>query len=132
MNTASLELCEELHKLSGWENTHFNTWLSTESDEVTTSANNALFGYGVENKAGSIYCIPAYDCGYLLRKLPAYVESGHIELANFDTAGWKIGYYNGNPTLKMLEYTIQNADTPEDALCKLAIELFKVGVLKRS
>lgn len=59
---------------------------------------------------------PAYSAGYLLRKLPK----------DETTYGFKLGkwyaQYQAAPVF---------ADTPEDALCKLAIELFKQGVLKK-
>lgn len=52
MNTASLELCKELHEL-----THWNT--DKEWPRVTDQDGNDAHGY-----------VPNYSLGYLLRKLP--------------------------------------------------------------
>lgn len=76
--------------------------------------------------------VPAYDLGYLLRKLPAKIDTGEsVELHEIygwlymsmaeDGKEWHFGY--GVVDLH------GQADTPEDAACKLAIELFKQGVL---
>lgn len=92
MNTASLELCKELFKLSGW------IGIYGPNTEVT------------------------YDLGYLIRQLPA-VSGGVLTLQPADhepTTAWRVGYGDN----------MTEADTPEDAACKLAIELCKQGVLK--
>lgn len=111
MNVASLELSKELYELSGWEdvsNTH--VFYGTHWDISKASMTESI---GLQNMH-----LPAYDLGYLLRKLDGF----DIQL-NYSNQ-WRTWNcwaddYDGK------------ADTPEDAACKLAIELFKQGVLTR-
>lgn len=70
--------------------------------------------------------VPAYDLGYLLRKLPMYLEIKHPDTLRL-TIGAVIGgrwcaSYDWEDGGVMHE---QFQGTPEDAACKLAIELFK-------
>lgn len=99
-DVASLELCRELHELSGWE----------DVDQFSRKP-----GF-VQKPMGSL---PLYDLGYLLRKLPPQTR---LFKARESTYGIAIG--------TMVEKYKQFADTPEDAAAKLAIELFKQGILK--
>ena len=107
MEVASLELSKTLWKLSGWDYLS-HQWLSPYDDSH-----------------------PVYDLGYLLRKLPqnswvGYVDtSGRRDFALAKTYAWN---EKGDDINKIAEC---RADTPEDAACLLAIELFKHGVLKR-
>ena len=133
MNVCSLELAKELYKLSGWEDTEKS--YNIENDVEDTSM--AILMHPEHT--------PAYDLGYLLRKLPPQIRlpykngrlrnrpnflslrpkrhygSGHVY-----KPGWEAIYlkYRTN------DYIIAVADTPEDAAAKLAIELFKPGILK--
>lgn len=110
MNVASLENCKELYELSGWE-TSRDRYYPDRKPQLAIGP----FGAKLPSTA-----IPAYDLGYLLRKLP----SGVTLFSNSnggDPNDYSIKYENG-------EWI--TADTPEDAACKLAIELFKQGVLK--
>ena len=114
MKTASLELCEKLYELSGWKDTVME-W----------GEHGLQFVEGINNTANGF--IPAYDLGYLLRKLPAMHPDtkAPLVLAQFPyTKQWGCDYaFNiGFDNAKI-------ADTPEDAACKLAIELFKQGIL---
>jgi hypothetical protein len=61
--------------------------------------------------------IPAYDLGYLLRKLPQ---------------PYSIMAYSTGRLVAVQGEVTATADTPEDAAAKLAIELFKQGILTRS
>lgn len=119
MNVADLELCKELYELSGW----FDTYFFWDADNGVAEKSEALLMHPTKN-------CPAYDLGYLLRKLPAKImgknnmliflslsHSGSEWWANYETGG------NSRAEIQM------SADTPEDALTKLAIELFKQGVL---
>lgn len=137
MNVASLELCKELYELSGWETNETEYWTTSIENYVSLPT----------NRIGSKIC-PAYDLGYLLRKLPPairvradwlylYIMPGHSE-----GGVWLSGYRRMWPIKlspfidysKSKEYLlnrIEPSDTPEDAACKLAIELFKVGILTR-
>lgn len=99
-NVADLKLCKELHELSGWDD-------CSESYRSSTKWKQ-----------------PAYDAGYLLRKLPDSILSkvdGKYNLRVVPVASTK-------EPRKPEHY---EADIPENALCKLSIELFKQGVLKR-
>jgi len=104
--TASLELCRELYELSGWEGD--KDWRH-------------------EPKA------PAYDCGYLLRKLPYSVLDEYqskvygVKLKATASGGWVAWYGEIGQSTEMY---FNSADTPEDAICSLAISLFRNGVLK--
>lgn len=125
MTVASLELCKELYELSGWGDTH-GCWY--ESYAVTTiecwpwqrDHNYRDEGYHSET--------PAYDLSYLLRKLPKtrkrktakQSRTERLNLSAADDGSWVAGYLGHGFVL---------ADTPEDAACDLAIELFKKGVL---
>jgi len=99
---ASLELSKELYKLSGW----------IDPDQE---------GYMYTPDA------PYYDCGYLLRKLPnpKQGDGNPFSMELYTDGRWKAGYFSVQSTGP---YVV--ADTPENALCKLAIELIKQGVIK--
>lgn len=108
MEVASLELCKELYELSGWENTSFYHDISEGFDEyhLAYSSNKKL------PVDGGLY--PAYDLGYLIRKLPVDTQMNRLS--------------NGDWGFKSQTFA-RVADTPEDAACKLIIELFKQGIL---
>lgn len=114
MNTASLELCQDLYKLSGWNLTEKH-WYKGEP------VYHAPYPWDC----------PAYDLGFLLEKL----GNLHVELkrpySNSEPINlWScMAVYDDGEELPA--YLIESANTPEDAACKLAIELFKHGVLKR-
>lgn len=100
MKVASLEYCKELYKLSRWG-----------SEDVSP---------GAEDKY-----IKRYDLGYLIRKMPAvtYLTSDGDEF---------VASYTPNIEIIELGKTAQywfGSKKPEDALCRLAIELWKQGVL---
>lgn len=121
-NVASLDLCRELYELSGWE-AHF---------AYNTYTGNVVKRFAKHDPA----ILPAYDLGYLLRKLPKYI--GHASqscrfglfpqgFTNTASANWCASY----DTYKGEIYLLQTADTPEDAACKLAVELFKQDILQK-
>lgn len=101
-NVASLELSKKLYELSGWGdygNDPIEKWLDYTDD----------------------WSVPAYDCGYLLRKLPKFCrvwlrDESPLWIATHGAGGSEHG-------------TTAYMDTPEDALCKLAIKLFEERVL---
>jgi hypothetical protein len=126
MNVASLELCKELYELSGWITPDFS-YVSDNirNDDERNYARQFRPVYEGMAKEPGTYRFPAYDLGYLLRKLPAPKGSGNLKLElSSDTNQWYcyygIGIYYG-----------ATADTPEDAAAKLAIVLFKQGVLSK-
>lgn len=102
MNVASLSLCKELHELSGWDSPH-------------------LSGETVNGKRA----YPRYDLGYLLRKLPPHSYVG--QHGNSGYTSWNTDF-----AIKLQQPQLEfeaTAGTPEDAVCRLAIELFKQGIL---
>lgn len=130
MNVASLDLCKELYELSGWDDTEYvwaqNFFLDGKPRiKWDVQTNVQSLGY----KPGA-NLIPAYDLGYLLRKLPKGVKLFRLtdeiadELVPKDSraAHWRIIY-------ELDKHWWLSADTPEDATCKLAIELIKQGIL---
>lgn len=129
MNTASLELSKELYELSGgkllseWGSTYF----------YYTPDGGSSTGHTVIVGTRSTVDIPAYDLGYLLRKLPPIVtlksRAGGRWSAQLVKGQLVYSYQEQKDEIKKWEVE-RTADTPEDAACKLAIELFKQGVLK--
>ena len=107
MNVASLELSKELYELSGWKDTEYG-WLAYSDWETNT------LSYELSKQDKKRWVAGAYDLGYLLRKIDQ-VAIEHYE------GRWK--------ALHMTSSAGLTADTPEDAACKLAIELFKQKVL---
>lgn len=125
---AWLDTCKQLHKVSGWEDTEYSWWVmqwgETEKHPTDTSIAHAFIE------------VPHYDLGYLLRKLPDTVEIGGRPTTLF-TQKRHNGYYMAYMTrtgehwpFDFLAIVKDTADTPENAACKLAIELFKQGILK--
>ncbi|MFB9654784.1 hypothetical protein [Pseudarthrobacter oxydans] len=116
MNVASLELCKELYELSGWTGTHA-VW----HDDTTLSPLACEY----EDITVAIHFTPAYDLGYLLRKLPA---GTNVVSTGEDYHCW---YQDGDAVSEVTDDYGAGADTPEDAAAKLAIELFKLGLLNK-
>ena len=109
MSYASHNLCTELFELSDWG----KYWTDESRDNG----------------------IPAYDLSYLLRKLPVEHKEATLKLSAFTLDG-KSFYYADYEHVPELDpswdvFNTQPADTPEDAAAKLAIELFKRGVLSK-
>lgn len=134
MQVASLELCKELYGLSLWQPvddlpndaaTDARFWLErTHSQPVVKHQLEAGF-----NSWQII--VPAYDLGYLLRKLPPELsdEDNRVFLSmNISMMqNWCARYADAAGNRMNIEKFY--APTPENAACKLAIELFKQGVL---
>lgn len=116
MNVASQKLCEELFELSGWTNTDNGYFLLHDGT------------YRVHNFPKCKF--PAYDAGFLLRKLPYKIGNGKwsIWLRLGKTINGYSACYMGSD---LVPNHAHNADTPENVLCSLAIELFKQGVLSK-
>ena len=130
MNVASLELCKELYELSGWD--------SNPGQWVWHRIYNPLAGdnewsvnlYQHITRAEQQY--PAYDLGYLLRRFAEqdhYVSVKYVDYAKLatDLKEWRNEFVAYDPWMKQKDYPYAN--TPEDALAKLAIELFKQNIL---
>lgn len=130
MNVASLELCEELYKLSGWSDTYFVHWYKEVAGAF--DANQWFVSPRVIVHQDSV---PAYDLGYLLRKLPAYLNSDEDTRDYFymgrDIQGlWLAAYQLVGVDEPDEYYYTQMSATPEDAVAQLAIELFERGILE--
>jgi hypothetical protein len=112
MNFANFELCQELYDLSGW--------LTGVDGNCYVSLPGERKGFEVRPLTDSgndrIQICPAYDLGYLLRRLPV----GNVLTSVEDE--W----------IASCSPEVTRALTPEDAAAKLAIELFKQGVLRRA
>lgn len=118
MNVASKELCAELKKLSGWKDTDYWHYKPrhTKRGEYWVAH---ISGTTPENRR-----LPAYDLGYLLRKLPNFV----VIAKQRPSLTWA-AYIDGSPTIKRPHDGDSYEDTPEDATAKLAITLFKANIL---
>lgn len=121
-HVANIDLCRELYELSGWEDTE--SWLSA-SDLLPEVIDGKKTGRYKRQQ------VPAYDLGFLLRKLPAVIDEAPLTLCTDGTGVLEeiywCAYYFSAPVIYKTGY---DDKTPEDAACKLAIELFKQGVLK--
>lgn len=120
MNVASLELCKELYELSGWENTdglwYTDTWGNTKVGSLARIRRNPRPTYS------------AYDLGYLLRKLQD-LEGLAVYRCHHQDNSWNWSAQCDDEESVINASYFHYADTPEDAICKLAIELFKEGAL---
>jgi hypothetical protein len=128
MNVASLELCKELYELSGW--IQYFDWHYDEDGQLKKYVEGSVF-------TG----IPAYPLGYLLRKLPKTLDLGKPKVRDLHiVAGgdcWVADYKYRMPSqqqewMHMYDKAkLTEATTPEDAVAKLCIELFKQGILTK-
>jgi hypothetical protein len=132
MNVASLENCRKLFELSGWVDTHF-LWL--------TAANNpkgSLWRNDGQLTPDDAAVCPAYDLGYLLRKLPPSLPRNHtsdywmtlrpLSVNQFEAC------YRALTDLDMGPPAVINRfidSTPEDVTARLLIRLFETGILKK-
>lgn len=122
-DTASLELCKELYALTAdiWDDETDFIWKKDEPDTQPVLVSISEYYHG------SYWTHwPAYTAGYLLRKLPNGVS---VDKAS-DGYGARRPPMYGSPENPPFKGQIRfPADTPEDALAKLVIELFKEGIL---
>lgn len=138
MNTASLDLCKELYELSGWDVTVDKTWINYRN-----VGNNQYFQMVTNefySEKDETHICPAYDLGYLLRKLPGNSWVGYTGVGMDDSVhgvmgrGYAVAYvWLWDESIKDVRKQYdQNADTTEDAACSLAIALFKEGILTKA
>lgn len=114
MNVASLELCKELFGLSGWADFD-NWWINVYGEDwkVMDAGPKGL----PPDEPGDTY-IPAYALGYLLRKLEGFDVS--------------LNYSNQWRKWSCFAHRQRGFEaTPENAACKLLIELIKQKVLTK-
>lgn len=122
MNTdiADLALCKELYTLSEWSDTH-HYYLGDEILSRSPRQSDLHPPTLTEND-----CAPAYNLGYLLRKLPPKTEI----VRALDTKYFAIHRIWTAQGVDQIEY-ISKADTPENAAANLCIELFQQKILIR-
>lgn len=119
MNVVSIEISKELHELSGWIG---GSWVWARHEK--TNEYRVQWLHDIDTGYYWVQDTTAYDLGYLLRKLPPatylrkYVNDPLFVVAYERSYEAKYNVYG-------------RGDTPEDAAAKLAIELFKQGVLTR-
>lgn len=136
MHVASLDLCRELHKLSGWV-VHQYTYRITDGrghEWVDIADRGWCDNWTPRNRDEKIDYAPAYDLGFLIRKLPKRFniapdtigEEIYPLTINADGDNCWIAAYGFDDLYKDLGF---DGDTPENALCQLAITLFEKGIL---
>ncbi|NHW45923.1 hypothetical protein HAV21_03295 [Paenarthrobacter sp. MSM-2-10-13] len=142
MNVASLELCKELHELSGWDGYSFD-WIEipTWNPAFPNPAEQVVHNHICDSEHQK-WIAPAYDLGCLLRELPRTYEpqrSRHVfhltvMNGNYFHDNWIADYWSPASGWLNKGNLAKNteADSPEDAAAKLAIELFKQGILTRT
>jgi hypothetical protein len=117
MDTASLELCKELYKFTKWDGLQ-SAWLKGSP----INGGDYVGFYHGEDYEKKLFIAPAYSLGYLLRKIK---HLGYFEFQYHDDGQWH--FYR-------MKYEDQHngvrADSPENAVAELIIELFKQGHLK--
>lgn len=137
MNVASLELSRELEYLSGWGDTE-NVWYYAFAAGDPTIRDWELWPMTLSEgelpkRVRHAYDTktPAYDLGYLLRKLQhhpvIYLNQIHGRRWKAENVWGKISTEMKGAIRRYEEFEI--ADSPEDALCRLAIKLFEKGIL---
>lgn len=131
MTTASLELSKQLYELSKWDSSLAGggyRWCEISPGQFECLRLSDAEAYQPSFKDAWFAGIPAPDLGFLIRKLPKYLDynNGRIYLSVgvWWAGGWQIHYGT---------YDLRSAisDIPEDALVLLAIKLFEAGILKR-
>lgn len=140
MNVASLELCKELYELSGWGNgykdlselaAYWKAGKFVDNPTIHKYSPDVLLG---EFYGRMLFTVPAYHLGYLLSKMQGHDQT-IVMRWNRDLGGragmkaWDGKWCIGTFDMPQGDYPI--ADTPEDAAAKLAIELFKQGILNK-
>lgn len=131
MEVTSLDLCKELYELSIWSvpvnddpyndlRIEWRVW-PIGKIELVSAANRKVV-------IGTKFVCPAYSAGYLLRRLPRYDAEGWNLTLECQGEEAVVAYYRHTDDRHKHE---KLADTPEDALCKLAIALFKANILRR-
>jgi hypothetical protein len=113
MNVASLELCKELFALSKWEPQDCTVYALLGESRIFQFVRNPE-----PNVMSMDYYIPAYDLGYLLRK---FIGKGGVEIR-----------YGDKGCIASSHMVSTGSNTPEDAVARLAIELFRQGIFERN
>ncbi len=128
---ADMYLCKQLNDIMQWSMTHY-LWVPARNvPQGSLWHNDKTFD-------GDPSVVPAYDAAYLVHKLPRHITvkkqvyhlciiNGNINddnwIADYVTSGRKCWLHEGDKA-KLTE-----ADTIENALCKLAIQLKKRNII---
>lgn len=128
MTTASLENCKKLYELSGWGDT--DKWYCLLNDHSDTP-NYELEDSPIVADYIPNGNIPAYDLGFMLRKLDGsnwmivvdYTDYLAPVIAGSSTESTHLWYARAGTQYRV------SADNPTDAVALLAIKLFEQGVL---
>lgn len=123
--TASLELSKELYELSGWIGTHNFYWNGKAACDISAET----IEWGLEHYNHNAF--PAYDLGYLLRKLNTPKHTTLVGSLGGNSKRYSASYIPDELGKYDIEVMHRKSDTPENALCSLAIALFKAGVLTK-
>lgn len=104
MKTASRVISAMLYEVSKWDSVRLDTY----------------------PKDGPDLMCPAYDLGFVLRKMPKYLLAGNTNTplrmtVEPDYYCFRYGFEPGHSA---------KAKSPEDAICKLAIKLFERGLIE--
>jgi hypothetical protein len=121
MNVTSRKISKALYEISGWSNTHF--W----HNEASAVTEPTMKMWVLSDHEGGYDRSPAYDLGYLLRKLEHLEGLAVVRYhTTNDILSWAVEV-DAVDSFEEKEFEI--AETPEDAAAQLCIELFKQGVL---
>lgn len=137
MNVAAVNHCKKLYELSAWgeqiKKDRLDIWGIADDGNASVITQESLAGWPTK-------LVPAYNLGFLLRKLPPNLSAVYqeelylmLELDPFDKS-WVVQYTNEQYEVPQppLGVTVSAmAKTPEDAACLLAIKLFEEGVLTK-
>lgn len=131
MNVASLELCKELHELSGWDDTPIvrgDSWNEGLSLGFGVWSRDHLMEGIVEGDIS-----PAYDLSYLLMRLPKLITLYQSEgswSCHFQSSKTHQAIVNGS-VIVLPYFWMTRGETPEDAACSMAIDLFEHGIITK-
>lgn len=116
ISVADLAECKLLYQLSGWNGQY---WWWSYREFADGSGGYVVVGEHEAPFHGSTY--PAYDAGYLLRRLPA------CDLSKMSDGAFSAVWTDYTDNSGSVGHS---RTSPENALCRLAGLLFKEGILK--
>jgi len=120
MNIASLENCKRLYELTDWK---ADRWWHKGSD---VNGGDYVSHYDGDKHTKALVICPAYNLGFLVRMLKwasLALENEDLDGNLYWVAVWHLKDENG-------EYPSAEANTPEDAYCKLAIQLIEQHIIE--
>lgn len=118
MDVSSLGLSRKLYELSGWKNT-FSWWDYADTDRSYLSYPDLEKKYGLWGTQDIRERIPAYDAGYLLKKLPWSITVENT----LDGDNWEVFYASGEDKGFGSKGITVTGETLEEALVLMALRL---------